>query len=88
LRANDQIITSGIVTVGKRIAIVPYAQRQFILLKDSESGAPANAMIIYGDEVKANARARSCTLDVSAVNTSTQNIRPAKPTVTKAFEYL
>jgi len=44
---------SGAATTGKMIAKQPKPQRQFVLYMSLDAAAPANAVIIYGEEVKA-----------------------------------
>lgn len=46
-----------------------------------DNGDPANAVMIYGDEVKAYARPRFRREEVSEVITSIEKIVPVKPTV-------
>lgn len=63
----------GAVTTGTMIAKLPNPQRQFPTFKRNASAAfdPANAVIMYGDEVNANAMPRLRRDVTSAAKTAT-----------------
>lgn len=69
--------------MGIIMATRPYAHLQLDSWNCWERGDPENAVIIYGDEVKAKARPRFRSEEVSDVTTSTQKINPADPTEKK-----
>lgn len=63
---------NGAVTQGKMIAKAPKPQRQLTFNKKPSAALdPAKAVIMYGDEVKANAKPRFLRSVTSAASTQT-----------------
>lgn len=64
------------------MAKIPKPQRQLLtcIRKDSAAFDPANAVIIYGEEVNANAIPRFLKDVTSAARTAAMYIMPEKPT--------
>jgi hypothetical protein len=68
--------------MGKIIAKAPKPQRQLYFSSNSSAAlGPAKAVIMYGEDVNAYARARFFSLEESAVMTSTVYVMPPKPRV-------
>jgi hypothetical protein len=66
-------MNNGAHTTGTMMAKMPKPQRQLstVSKKDSAAFEPANAVIMYGEEVKANARPRFLKDVTSAARTAT-----------------
>jgi hypothetical protein len=75
-------MNSGAHTTGTMIAKIPKPQRQLFTLIRNDSAAlePAKAVIMYGEDVNANAMPRFLKDVTSAARTAAMYIIPEKPT--------
>jgi hypothetical protein len=71
---------NGNVTQGTMMAKQPKPHRQLTCSRNASAALdPANAVIMYGEDVNANARPRFFSDVESAASTSTEYVIPAKP---------